>query len=74
MRFAWGTRGIAADGTNLFECATGFVKTMLALYDERVSEREVTMKNNPLVRVELDNEVDQSSFEVDVEHQKDKVL
>jgi hypothetical protein len=39
MRFAWETRGIAADGTNLFECAIGFVKTMLALYDERVSER-----------------------------------
>jgi hypothetical protein len=32
------------------------------------------MKNNPLVRFELENEVGQSSFEVDVEHEKDEVL
>src|SRR6266540_2636701 len=66
--------GITADGAYLFECSSGFIETMLALDDQRVCERQMSVQKDLLVGFEFQNQIDELPFLVDVEHGKHKML
>jgi hypothetical protein len=66
--------GVRANRADLLERAIGLIQTMLALDNESVRERQVPMKENPLVGIEFENKIDDLLLRIDIEHGEYKVL
>jgi hypothetical protein len=74
MRLSGNAGGVRADRTDLLERAIGLIQTMLALDNESVRERQVSMKENPLVWIEFDNKIDDLLLLIDIEHGEYEML
>jgi predicted Ser/Thr protein kinase len=74
MRLSGSTGGVGADRADLLERTIGLIQTMLPLDYEGVREREVPMKENPLVWIEFENKIDDLASLIDIEHGEYKVL
>src|SRR2546427_9228337 len=68
MRLAGRARGVTADGPDLLKRPIGLIEPMLALDDERVGQRQVSVQKDLLVGFEFENEIDELLFLIDVEH------
>src|SRR5712691_8576215 len=74
MRVTWRAGDITADGAHLLKCTIGLIETMLALDDQRVRERQVSVKKDLLVGREFENQIDELPLRIDVEHGKHEML
>jgi hypothetical protein len=74
MRLSGSAGGVGADRADLLERAIGLIQTMLALDNEGVRERQVPMKENPLVGIEFENKIDDLALLIDIEHGEYKVF
>src|SRR5215471_18177023 len=72
----WGGRadGVTAHGTNLFECPIGFIEPMLALDDQRVIVRQVSMQHDLLVGGKFEQHIDDVILFINVEDKVDQML
>jgi trans-aconitate 2-methyltransferase len=66
VRFPGMARSIATDGADLLQRSGRFIEAVLALDHERMGEREVSVQNDLLVRIELDDEIDDLARFIDV--------
>jgi hypothetical protein len=74
MRISGSAGSVRADRADLFERPTGLIKTVLALYYEGVCERQMPMEENALLRVELENKIDDLILLIDIEHGEYEML
>src|SRR5919106_106430 len=74
MRVTGRAGGITAHGAHLLECPSGLIETMLALDDQRIGERQVSVEKDLLVGLEFENQIDELLLLIDVEHGKHEML
>jgi hypothetical protein len=65
---------VGADRADLLERTIGFIQTVLALDYQGIRECKVPMEENPLLRVELENKVDDLILLIDIEHGEYEML
>jgi hypothetical protein len=74
MRLSRSAGGVRADRADLLERTIGLIQTVLALDNQSVCERQVSMEENSLVWVEFENKIDDLLLLIDIEHGEYEML
>src|SRR6266849_7511587 len=74
MRISGSAGGVRADRADLLERTIGLIQTVLALDYQGIRERQVSMEENALLRVEFEDKIDDLILLIDIEHGEYEML